>query len=247
MSVLLVTVAIGKQFLSVYNYLFRRSQENYASEHKYDFLIVKDYLDPDHKDHHIATYFQKLLLCSQSWSSKYDYIIFVDSDILIRPNTPALSNAYQFEKRLGIVDEYSQPSKERRIEIQKMMGWEESATDYYKLSGFELDTEMVLNSGLLVMQPKYHKDFLEHIYNKYVPQSLNHPRMAHYEQSSVGYELQLNDNYLVLSNKWNAIWSIQKLHDSSCNLSRFYQQNYFIHFAGRTDFNLVPSLGSKVG
>ena len=40
------------------------------------------------------------------------------------------------------------------------MGWETSATEYYKLCGLDINTYMVFNSGVLVMQPKLHNAFL---------------------------------------------------------------------------------------
>jgi hypothetical protein len=120
------------------------------------------------------------------------------------------------------------------------MGWETSATDYYKLCDFELDTKQVLNSGVLVIQPKLHKEFLENLYYEHLPNSMAHSRGPHYEQTSLGYELQTQNLCKIISNKWNAIWSLHKM--CGANLDDFFKDNYFIHFAGNTDMDKVLGL-----
>lgn len=239
-SVLLVAISIGEKYLQTYNQLFRKSHENYAKKHGYDFEVLSDYIDNRGKEDRMSLYYQKMLVCSKVWTKSYDYIVYVDSDILININSPAIHLAYDFKDKIGIVDEYSQPTKDIRIKIQKQLGWETSAKDYYKLCGFDLDTEMVLNSGVLVMQPKWHKSFLENIYNTHLPKSKTHNRGPHYEQTSLGYELQKRGNYLVMSNRWNTIWTFYKLCDVS--LPYIFDENHFIHFAGNIDFDLIPEL-----
>lgn len=90
------------------------------------------------------------------------------------------------------------------------MGWDTSAKDYYKLSGFDIQTDMVLNSGVLVMQPKIHNELLINIYNNYVETCRSHSRGYHYEQSCIGYELQKNKKFIILNNKFNSLWPIAK-------------------------------------
>jgi hypothetical protein len=102
---------------------------------------------------------------------------------------------------------------------------------------------MVFNSGVLVMQPKIHKGFLQNIYNKYVLQSISHYRGFHFEQSCIGYEIQKANLYKILDNKYNAIWGLTKLDNiNNISLKEFFKQNYFIHFAGHVDFDQVSQL-----
>ena len=44
MKVLLVTLTIGDKYLETYNRLFRKSQEEYAKKHQYDFKIIKNFI-----------------------------------------------------------------------------------------------------------------------------------------------------------------------------------------------------------
>jgi hypothetical protein len=241
-KILLATIAIGEQYLQQYNMLFRKSHENYATKHGYDFKIISDYLDKSlcHVD---AITFNKTLVCSQEWSKEYDYIVLIDADVLININSPPIHTCMDFENYIGIVNEYSQPTNDVRLKIQRMMGWESNATEYYKLAQLDIETQMVLNTGVMVFQPKIHCEFLENIYKKYVYNSINHARRYHYEQSCIGYELQKQKKYKIMNNKWNAIWALYKF--SGSILNDCFKNNYFIHFAGNTDLDKVTELHKK--
>jgi len=241
MKCLLVTIAIGDRYLERYYNLFYESQKNYALKNNYDFKVITDYLDPDPEDRCISNItMNKFLLCNQKWSSDYDFIIFVDADILININAPSIHNYLDYEGLIGVVNEYSQPSNERRLLIQKKMGWETSASDYYKLSGFNIQTDMVFNSGMQVLQPKIHADFLQNIYNKYIKQSKNKPERFHFEQRAMGYEFQKNNLYKVMDNRFNAIWALTKLDNiKNITLNEYFKDNFFVHFASYCDFDKI--------
>ena len=132
MKVLLTTIAIGEDYLKEYNDLFYESQKKYALKHGYDFKVITDFLDKNIQEKSTIS-FNKILVCSQDWSSQYDFIIFIDADILININSPSIHDFIDYGICIGIIDEYSQPLKERRLKIQRLMGWETSASDYYKI------------------------------------------------------------------------------------------------------------------
>lgn len=243
-KVLLVTIAIGDKYLQEYENLFKQSQENYAKKHGYDFKVVTEFLDKNIQ-HPSTISFNKVLVANQTWSKEYDFIIFIDADIFINIESPPIHNYIDYDGRVGIIDEYSQPSKEKRIDIQRKNGWETCATDYYKLSGFEIQTDMVLNSGVLVLQPKLHGAFLHAVYNDYIQKSISHSRGPHFEQSSIGYALQKANLYKILDNKFNALWNLTKSDNEHISLEDYFAQNYFIHFAGRVDFHKVKLLHNK--
>ena len=77
-TVLLVTIVIGDDdYFNTYKNLFQKSQIDYANKHGYDYKVVTDFLDDSYKKQNISLYFQKALVCCQSWSMDYDYIIYV--------------------------------------------------------------------------------------------------------------------------------------------------------------------------
>ena len=242
MKVLLVTIAIGEQYLQQYNMLFRESQAKYAFNHGYDFKVITDFLDKNNQ-YTSTISFNKILVCSQPWSNNYDFIIFVDADVYININSPPIHNYVDYEDLIGVIDEYDQPSKEKRLAIQKIMNWEISAPEYYKLCDLNIQTHMVFNTGLLVLQPRKHRIFLETIYNKYIKRSITHKRRFHFEQSCIGYEIQKSGVYKIIDNRFNALWGLTKiLNTHNISLHDFCRQNYFIHFAGHVDLDKVPYL-----
>jgi FkbM family methyltransferase len=239
MKVLLATIVIGEKYQNEYNQLFRPSHESYANKCGYDFKMITNYLDNNIHQQNICM--NKFLLCSQTWSFDYDFIIYIDADILININAPPLHSYYDYSYYIGMIDEFSQPTKDIRLLIQKHNGWETSATDYYKLSDFDINTDMVFNGGVSIMQPKIHKDFLQDIYDKYIHLQMNHPRGFHFEQSCIGYNLIKNKMYKVIDNRFNAIWVLYKM-TGRITLEDFFKQNYFIHFAGNIDYDKVSAL-----
>jgi hypothetical protein len=242
MRVCLATLAIGDRYLEEYNRLFRSSQETYAAKNGYDFKVITSYLDsavqiPD------TISLQKLLLCSQDWSADYDFIVYVDADILINPRSPPIHEAIDFGDKIGMVDEYSQPTLERRIQVQKNYGWEQSAREYFQLCGYDLDTNKIFNGGLMVFQPRKHRQFLEDIYSRHVKKNIGHPRGFHFEQTVINYELQVADMLATLPNAFNAVWVIWNSDSPYMSLAEFYKANYFIHMAARHDWDSIKTVG----
>lgn len=244
MKVLLVTLAIGEAYLKQYELLFKQSQENYAKRYKYDFKVITDFLDKDKNNQLKSTItFNKILVCSQEWSKDYDLIIFVDADILISVWAPPLHNYMDYENLIGMVDEFSQPTKAKRLELHKRQKWEANAVEFYKLCDLDIETDMVFNTGVMVMQPKIHADFLEGIYKKYIEKSKTHKRGYIFEETCISYEMQKNNLYKILPNKFNALWALIAWDNiDNILLEDFFRDNYFTHFAGQAELAKVPAL-----
>ena len=244
MKVCLVSLAIGEMYLQMYNAIFRQSHEDYARRYGYDFRVVTEYLDEDllHKD--LIT-FQKALLFSQEWSYDYDLIIFIDADIIINMNSPAIHPVCDPDK-INIVNEFAQPTKELRRALQERCAWETTATEYYKLSGFDIETDIAPNTGVIVACPKLHGAYLRNIYETYKETAINHRRGYIYEQSAIGYSLVRDSMYSLLPNRWNGLWMINKFIDSSLDLIDFANATCFIHFAGKFDYEGAEKLSRSI-
>jgi hypothetical protein len=240
MKVLLTVIAITPSYLATYNNIFRESHELYAKKHSYDFRVVEHMLDYT-VNHTSAFSYQKVMVCCQDWSSKYDYIVCIDGDIFINPDSPAIHLCIDFQDKIGIVDEKSQPSVDSR---EKYDG---TGTEYYKKAGIDLNTRMELNTGVMVFQPKLHGNFLKSIFDKYVKGCMTTNIGFQYEQATVGYELIVNDMYVLIPNKFNALWGISKYMSETSDITMecFFRSNYFIHFAGNVDWYEVPGVLHK--
>jgi hypothetical protein len=253
LSVCLTTVCIGDSYLKQYDSLFRSSQEAYAKKCGYDFQVITDYISEPRHPHLVS--FNKVLVCNYNENKNYDYIIFIDADILINPNTPPIHTAYDFGDKIGVVNQ-SQPTLEARLLCQKKKGFEVTAKEYYKLkSNHDIDTDHIINTGLLVIQPRKHKEFLQSIFDKYSFTQINHKSGFHYEQSCIGYEIQKNNLFLFMDMKWNALWGNNKYYYNmlipsmkknatikNLCLQDFFNSNYFIHLAGQCDYHLIHTL-----
>jgi hypothetical protein len=244
-KILLVTVCIGEHYIQQYNKLFKKFHENYAKKCGYDFHVITDYIE--NPKHPSVISFNKILVCNYNWNVEYDYIIFIDADIIINNNSPPIHNYYDFGDKIGVVNQ-SQPNLEARILGQIHKGYEVTAKEYYKLkSNHDIETDHIINTGVLVIQPKKHKAFLENIFNKYSNQQINNPVGFHFEQSAIGYELQINNMFFYMDMKWNALWANNKYYfnvmkNNNLTLQKFYDENYFVHLAGNCDFHLIPTL-----
>lgn len=241
----LVTICIGEKYLDQYNSLFKDSQEKYAKKCGYDFKVITDYIgEPKHPD---LISFNKILVSEYNWDKDYDFIIFVDADIIINENTPPLNSHYEFGDNIGVVNQ-SQPTLQARHLCQAHKGYEVTAKEYYKLkSDLDIETDHIINTGVLVIQPKIHMKFLRDIFDKYCQKQIGHDCKFHYEQSVIGYEIQKANKYYFMDMKWNAIWANNKYYfntikKQNLTLRQFYDQNYFIHLAGHCDYDLIPRL-----
>ena len=211
MKVCLVALAIGDEYLRLYNYLFRKSHEAYAEKQGYDFRVETDYLESRCPDKALCS-LNKILVCSQPWSSEYDFIVFIDSDIYINISAPPIHSCMDFGDKIGIINEYDQlvGFEQYTSAVRQTLNWG-TASDYYAKAGFTLDTKLMLNTGVLVMQPAKHGEFLRGVFDRHFNTCLTHPRKFHYEQAAIGYELQTKSMYTILPKQFNAIWYIQKI------------------------------------
>ena len=260
MKVVLVTLAIGDKYIQEYSYLFRKSHEHYARRHGYDFRIITEPYDTsEYTFKPLSILSTKMFLCSYDWAQEYDLLVFIDADVIINPDAPAIHSTYNFIDKIGVVDEYSQPTRQMRIEYQHEEAinaksvpysglangeWDTCATDYYRIHVEKhLSTDMVFNTGVLIFQPRKHRKFMEGIYEKYKNTIRTHKNSFHYEQAVIGYELQKNEQYMLMDNIWIAVWQMYK-YTCGHQLDTFFRNNYFIHLAGHVDYHIVPYLNT---
>jgi hypothetical protein len=205
MKCAIATVAIGQDYQSSYAAVFRPSVERYVARHGYDLVLFTDYLgEPRHRDPRLIT-FMKILAPYHEAVLGYDLLMVLDVDILINARAPPF-HALEIGSNIGVVDEWCQPSPEERMNFQMTNGLETSARDYYRLAGFNLESEILINSGMFVCAPVIHSPFFRDIVARYSETQRSHPRGPHFEQAMFGYELKTNGLAHLLPIKWNCIW-----------------------------------------
>jgi len=219
MKVCLGVISIGETYNREFEKLFKPSIVRYCQKYGYDLKVFTNFLDNTHKQFDTIS-FQKCLV--PSFLMDYDLVVILDADIYIENIAPAV-HVLELNNKIGIVDEAAQsPSANEKI-IE--LGIFHHPEKYYKLAGFELATTRILNTGVMICNPKIHAEYLKSIYEKYVDKSIGHPRRFHYEQSCIGYELQTNQMYTLLGNPWNFLFAISVITKEPKNA-------YFLHLAG---------------
>lgn len=241
MKVAVCSIAIGDSYYEEYSRLFRPSQEYYAKRHGYDFKVITQY--QSELIHHDAICFQKYLLCSNDWAADYDYVVYLDADVLINPLSPRMPLDILGDK-VGMIDEYSQPTPEARTDFQKRMGWEQTATGYFKMMlDITFETTSVFNGGVMVFQPKIHREMCEHIFDEFAHKNIGHRAGFHYEQATTNVELCKRNMMATFPNEFNRIWVVAS--STGHDLDGCFRSNYFVHFAGHCDYDKVEALYAR--
>ena len=207
-------VCIGQKYLKEFEETFKPSVVAYCKKYGYDLKVFTDFIGQRHPD---LISFEKCLVPSQLM--EYDCVVVMDADIYIHDY--AFSIHTMVTDKIGIVDEVAQISPEDYRKID----WLSQPIEYYRLAGFNLQTDKILNTGVMLCKPSLHAEFMKGIYDKYSQSSIGHPRGFHYEQACIGYELQTH-GFFLLRNTWNHIYIFNKL------LNIAFVSPFFVHFAG---------------
>ena len=218
-------VCIGDSYLKDFETTFKPSVVSYAQRHGYQLKIFTDFLDSKHKHSNVIS-FQKCIVPENM--IEYDTILVMDADIWLSQSAPPIPDTGEL---IGIVNEAQQLSPE----LYNKIGFASQPTEYYKLSGFDIQTDKILNTGFFICKPSHHAKFMRDIYDKYIINSIKHQRGFHYEQSCIGYELQKNNCFTLIPNTWNTIYIFY----SALNIP--HPQVYGMHFAGLKSFEIIHS------
>jgi hypothetical protein len=247
----LVTLAIGRTFRERWNNVCRANWQAYADRHGYDVICIEEPLDYSERARNRSPAWQKLLILRQDFVQSYERLVWVDSDILINPGAPDISEGVPLDK-IGAVDEYSSPSPELYRQILRKLYnyWEEHSipfvrnerpADYYEKYGLPPVFDQVVQTGVLVLSPKHHTEILESVYFSY--EETKSPEW-NYEMRPLSYELLSAGCVHWLDARFNIIWGSYKIHlypflmnhpehprAKEC-LEDVLSRVYFLHFAG---------------
>jgi hypothetical protein len=263
----IVTLAVGEKYISIFDKYCRPNWQKYADTFGYDLIVIKEALDNSERAKQRSPSWQKLLILSQNWSDKYDQIVWIDTDVIINNN-----NAYDIcagvpVEKVGAVETYSIPTRDlHQIALQRLYdNWKLHCVPYidnmtpekYYLNrgipGNGIDN--IVQAGVFVCSPKYHKNIFEKIYTSYED---THGAEWNYEMPAMSYELIKNEmvhwispsfNFVVysimgafypdyLSNTSALLFRIKRklnlffIKRADPVLKNIYSLSIFMHFAG---------------
>lgn len=212
----IVTLAIGEYYQNIFEAHCRKSWQIYCNKFGYDLIVLNESLDKSERSTKRSPAWQKLLILSQEWSSRYSRIVWIDLDILI-------NNAHAYDicdnvpiELVGAVEAYSIPSKDihditlariyNEFNKNNIKYIENMLPNQYYLNrgicGNKLNE--VMQTGVFVCSPKFHKEIFEYIYYNY--EDTNGPEW-NYEMPAMSYELVNSKLVYWISPRFNFIVS----------------------------------------
>jgi hypothetical protein len=270
-SKVIVTLAIGKHYRERWHKLCSANWRRYAQLHGYDLICIESPLDDSPRARARSAAWQKCLVLSDERVQKYDRVVWIDSDILINPKSPCIVSSVS-EDKVGAVDTFAPFERplpgtnyllmNRAIEF---LGWSfHNAKEYYLKAGFHDPFEQVVQTGVMVVSPRYHRSILEYTYYNY-----DDTAIGDFEMEALSYELLKANCVHWLNETFNQLWIVCMLREypfllpieqTEMRLIRVWKRfarghyklpprkitevclttsfinNYFLHFAGVSQY-----------
>lgn len=241
----IVTLIIGSKYEDLWTRNASAGWRAYCERHNYDLIAIRQTLDSSDRARRRSPAWQKCLILSQPWASNYGRIVWIDSDIAINPVAPSIIEDVP-EQEIGIIDEAAYPNvADHQAAVHYFLRENAKFRDpeiFHTCVGLPGGQRHIVQSGVMVLSPRYHRSVLEHVYNSYNedtgPSDL-------YEMRFLSHEIQKGNLQHWIDRRFNAmlIWlgvllalkrhGVPLSHEELRNfLKEQYLSNYFLHFAG---------------
>lgn len=253
----IVTLAIGADYQDRFERHCRANWMAYAKRHGFDLIVITEPLDTSERARTRSPAWQKCLVLGTPQMAGYDRVVWVDSDICINPTAPSILDGVPPE-RIGATDEHRFPSPEARRAILEAIvsvapergeadkafwrAWHDPGA-WHSYSSLPSGQAHIVQTGVLVMSPRQHRELLEHVYRTYEDRG---GKLFSYEMRPLSHEIQARGLEHWIDPQFNALVWWLFLHQNPGtgvdDLRRFvqenYRRNYFLHFAGCA--HLIP-------
>ena len=267
----IVTLTIGQHYRDRWSKLCADNWHKYAYLHGYDLICIDKSLDNSARAQARSAAWQKCLILGEERVQKYNQVVWLDSDILINPDSPCVVSQVP-EDKVGAVDMFARlnellPGKNQRLIDRHSQFWQSSvrtAKDFYSKVGLLDIVNNVVQTGVMVLSPYYHRSIFEHTYYSY-----EDLKDGHFEMESLSYEIVKANGVHWLDCRFNALWVECMLRDypfllpsstKDNKLTRIWKRftrghyqlpqkkitenclttsfinNYFLHFAGSVQY-----------
>ncbi|GGB14226.1 hypothetical protein [Mucilaginibacter rubeus] len=194
----IVTLAIGQKHETLFEKYCRENWQQYCDMFNFKLIVINEPLDKSERANKRSPSWQKLLILSQPWSKNYDQIVWVDCDVIINNSNAQDITTNVPLNMVGGVDQYTIPTKEIfDISLQRLYDdWKKNnvkfidnktPSAYYINRGLPNNQlNQVLQAGIFVCSPAYHRDKFESIYNNYED---THGGEWNFENPAMSFEL----------------------------------------------------------
>lgn len=208
----IVTILIGDKYQAMWNETFRDSWVPYANRHGYDIVLINDYLDRSPRARERTPHWQKLLVLEHPGLRRYEDVVWVDADILINHHTAPCIVGHNNADKVGIVsyrDEFQPPGRwDNRYHRRARSGSggrihrSPDFPSWYEQAGLARDVDDFTNTGVLVMKPRLHTEFMRHVYDAFTENDWSHK-----ENGALSYWLFKTGNYNLIDPRFNVSWN----------------------------------------
>jgi hypothetical protein len=250
----MATLCLGECYIQSWRQYSRAGWERYAHRHGYEIVVFSDPLDNSPRAQARSPAWQKC--CVLDKLKNYDRVIWIDSDIVIHPAAPAITERIP-EGKVGAVISGSYIHPDLRSVFLERVGripvghcdaaeaWRCDQADFYRRAGVKCNSTDVVNSGVMVLDQS-HRGIFRRVYEADYPADL-----VCYEQFPLSAEI-LNSNLLHrLSSRFNFMFRENAavhypyLFDESLPERDFLARlavktalsnSYFLHFARALEY-----------
>ena len=134
MKIAFVVFVIGQKYIESFETIFKKNLLEYCNKYNYELIILSELIKNEEAMDKKKFYWQRLLIPNKF--KEYDFVVSIDSDIFINPNSPGLPFHEIPEGKIAAVNERKYfGNYEWREKVQQKMGWEKTGKEWYALSG----------------------------------------------------------------------------------------------------------------
>ena len=257
----IVTLAIGSAYAERFERCCRAGWNAYADRHGYELFVVTEPLDASERARRRSPAWQKCLVLSLPHVADCEQVVWIDSDVCINPSAPSVVESVPPEC-IGATDEHAFPAPGLRQRLLDAIiasspedadfgarywrQWRDPGV-WHSAVGLPAGQAHIVQTGVLVLSPKHHRETLEHVYYRH------NDDVPNYEMRPLSYEIQARGFQYWIDPRFNALlwWMFLERSlagsqiVSETELAGFVRESfagsYFLHFAGCA--HLMPLMG----
>jgi hypothetical protein len=206
----MVTISIGETYHASWKKFCEPNWKQYADKYKFDLICLERPLDSSERASNRSVSWQKCLILGQDFASGYDQIVWIDSDIMINGHAPDITTGVPLDKVGGVQDEsyYDGVFLKRAFKLWPTSIINYTPQEYYSTYGLPGDCDRVLNAGVMVLSPRFHRTILEHVYSTYEEKG---GREWHMEMRPLSYEVVKAGAAHWIDPRFNVVWPAEEI------------------------------------
>ena len=249
----IVTLLIGESFQNWWKAMVEITWREYADRHGYDIVIIDEFIDTSDLSQERSPHWQKCLILEHPSLRDYDRVVWIDADIAINFHiAPDILSECNDEKLIGAVSHNQQYrqypssilradkrfSEYARTQDTFNIAGDGDPIERYKSAGLPSDIEDIINTGVMVLSPKYHQNLLRHVYDAHQENDY-----SLYENLPLSYEILKSSSYQFIDAAYNVIHTYELMQNypfivmgqatignRMLAVNTIWANSYFLHF-----------------